>query len=103
MSNGLFVDFTRFLERYQWPLSDTRPFRTPDFTTILGAELAALVRHWLPAAQISFEEEKPPTHLIDNQDSRRLEAEIGFRFRPVIEVVRLHINEARAEAGLELI
>lgn len=28
-----------FLERYQWPLSDTRPFRTADFTTILGAEL----------------------------------------------------------------
>ena len=65
-----------------------------------GAEMAALVRHWIPDAQISFEEDKPPTKLIDNQDSRRIEAEIGFRFRPVIEGVRLHINEARAEAGL---
>lgn len=61
--------------------------------------MAALVRHWTPDAQISFEEDKPPTKLIDNQDSRRIEAEIGFRFRPVIEGVRLHINEARAEAG----
>jgi hypothetical protein len=28
-----------FLEHYGWPLVDTRPFRTADFTTILGAEL----------------------------------------------------------------
>jgi len=28
-----------FLERYHFPLTDTRAFRTTDFTTILGAEL----------------------------------------------------------------
>src|SRR5690242_1193363 len=28
-----------FLERYHFPLTDTRALRTPDFTTILGAEL----------------------------------------------------------------
>ena len=28
-----------FLEHYQFPLTDTRAFRTADFTTILGAEL----------------------------------------------------------------
>ena len=28
-----------FLERYHFPLTDTRAFRTADFTTILGAEL----------------------------------------------------------------
>jgi hypothetical protein len=28
-----------FLERYSYPLADTRPYRTADFTTILGAEL----------------------------------------------------------------
>ena len=28
-----------FLERYDWPISDTRPFRTPRFTTLIGAEL----------------------------------------------------------------
>ena len=30
-----------FLERYQYPLVDTRPFRTESFTTLLGAELHA--------------------------------------------------------------
>ena len=28
-----------FMERYSWPLTDTIPFRTPDFTTIIGAEI----------------------------------------------------------------
>jgi hypothetical protein len=28
-----------FLERYDFPITDTRPYRTPEFTTILGAEL----------------------------------------------------------------
>lgn len=28
-----------FLERYKWPITDTRAFRTADFTTIIGAEL----------------------------------------------------------------
>jgi len=28
-----------FLERYNFPLADTRPYRTKDFTTLLGAEL----------------------------------------------------------------
>jgi hypothetical protein len=28
-----------FLENYGYPLTDTRPFRTPEFTTLIGAEL----------------------------------------------------------------
>ena len=28
-----------FMERYAYPITDTRPYRTDDFTTILGAEL----------------------------------------------------------------
>ncbi|MBX3014630.1 MAG: CehA/McbA family metallohydrolase [Caldilineaceae bacterium] len=28
-----------FLERYQWPITDTQAFRQPGFTTIIGAEL----------------------------------------------------------------
>ena len=28
-----------FIERYQFPITDTRPYRTEDFTTLLGAEL----------------------------------------------------------------
>lgn len=30
-----------FLEEYGYPITDTRPFRTPEFTTLLGAELHA--------------------------------------------------------------
>jgi hypothetical protein len=28
-----------FLENYGFPMTDTRPYRTPDFTTLIGAEL----------------------------------------------------------------
>ena len=28
-----------FLERYNFPMTDTTPYRTDDFTTIIGAEL----------------------------------------------------------------
>lgn len=35
-----FISLTdHFLENYGYPISDTRPFRTDDFTTIIGAEL----------------------------------------------------------------
>jgi len=30
-----------FMEAYDWPVSDTRPFRTADFTTLIAAELHA--------------------------------------------------------------
>ena len=30
-----------FLERYEFPITDTRAYRTPEFTTIFGAELHA--------------------------------------------------------------
>ena len=62
--------------------------------------LAGTVRQWLPDARIEFEEDKPPTPLVDNICGERLAAEIGFRPRPLAEGVRAHINEARAEAGL---
>ncbi len=31
-----------FLERYSWPIADTRAFRSKDFTTLIGAELHAM-------------------------------------------------------------
>lgn len=35
-----FISLTEhFLERYDWPIVDTRPYRTDAFTTIIGAEL----------------------------------------------------------------
>ena len=69
--------------------------------TVTAAKLAEVVRHWLPEAQISFDEFKPTTPLIDRMDGRRLENEINFQLRPLSDGVRAHINEARAAAGLK--
>ena len=69
-------------------------------TCVSGRELAAAVRHWLPDAKIEFDESKLTTPLIDWQDGNRLEEEIGFKPRSLLDGVRSHINEARAEAGL---
>jgi nucleoside-diphosphate-sugar epimerase len=68
---------------------------------VSAEELAAAVRHWLPDARFEFDEAKPTTPLIDWQDGTRLEQEIGFVPRPLLEGVRAHINEARREAGLK--
>jgi nucleoside-diphosphate-sugar epimerase len=64
-----------------------------------GEEIAAAVRHWLPEAAIEFDESKPRTPLIDWQDGQRLEREIGFAPRSLLEGVRAHINEALREQG----
>lgn len=66
-----------------------------------GEEVSAAVRQWLPEARIEFDETKPRTPLIDWQDGQRLEREIGFAPRPLVDGVRAHINEARREAGLQ--
>ena len=71
--------------------------------SVTAGELAEAVRHWLPEARFEFDESKPTTPLIDWQDGRRLEAEIDFKPRSLIEGVRAHINEARAEAGLTMV
>ena len=64
-----------------------------------GEEIAAAVKHWLPDAQIEFDETRPRTPLIDWQDGERLAHEVDFRPRPLSEGVRAHINEARRELG----
>ena len=69
--------------------------------SVTAEELAAAVRHWLPDARFEFDETKPTTPLIDWQDGTRLEAEIAFKPRALLDGVRAHINEARTEAGLE--
>ena len=66
---------------------------------VSAAELVAIVRKWLPAAQITFGD-GPGTPLIDNQDGTRLIREIDFSPGPLETGVRAHINEARAAAGL---
>jgi nucleoside-diphosphate-sugar epimerase len=68
--------------------------------TVSAAQLAEIIRGWLPEADIRFEAEWPPTPLVDNTSGVRLEREIEFRPRPLADGIRLHINEARAEVGL---
>jgi nucleoside-diphosphate-sugar epimerase len=70
---------------------------------VTADELAAAVRRWLPEALFEFDETRPTTPLIDRQDGTRLEKEIGFKPRPLLDGVRAHINEARAEAGLKAV
>ena len=67
---------------------------------VSAAELAAIVRKWLPGARIDFDAAGNGTPLIDNQDGVRLIREIDFVPRPLEEGVRAHINEARSSAGL---
>ena len=67
--------------------------------SVTAAELAAIVRKWLPGAQIHFSP-GPGTPLIDNQDGTRLIHEIDFTPNPLEQGVRAHINEARASKGL---
>jgi nucleoside-diphosphate-sugar epimerase len=68
--------------------------------TVSADQIAAIVRKFLPDADIRFEPDKPRTPLVDNTDGARLARAIDFRLRPLADGVRLHINEARAEAGL---
>ena len=66
---------------------------------VTAAQIATIVRKWIPVAQIAFTE-GAGTPLIDHQDGTRLIREIDFAPRPLEEGVRAHINEARLTAGL---
>jgi UDP-glucose 4-epimerase len=67
--------------------------------SITAAELAAIVKKWVPGAQIDFSA-GTGTPLIDNQDGTRLIREIDFTPAPLEVGVRAHINEARSSVGL---
>ncbi len=69
--------------------------------SVRAAELAALIRRWMPEAEIAFDADKPPTPFIERMDGQRLAGEIGFTPRPLAEGVRAHLNEARSAAGLD--
>jgi nucleoside-diphosphate-sugar epimerase len=66
--------------------------------SVTAGELAAIVKKWLPGAQIDFSPGGTP--LIDNQDGNRLMREIDFAPNPLEQGVQAHINEARASVGL---
>jgi nucleoside-diphosphate-sugar epimerase len=67
---------------------------------IRAADLASVVRRWVPDAEITFDESKPSTPLVDDLDGARLIEEIGFVPRTIEAGVLAHMNEARAEASL---
>jgi nucleoside-diphosphate-sugar epimerase len=67
--------------------------------SVTAAELAAIVKKWLPGAQIDFSPGSG-TPLIDNQDGTRLIREIDFAPNPLEQGIRAHINEARASVEL---
>jgi UDP-glucose 4-epimerase len=69
---------------------------------VTAAELAAIVKKWLPDAQINFTP-GAGTPLIDRQDGTRLMREIDFVPRALEEGVRAHINEARLSSGLRAV
>lgn len=69
---------------------------------VTAAQLATVVRKWIPEAQIAFTD-GASTPLIDHQNGARLIREIDFAPRPLEEGVRAHINEARSMAGMPAI
>jgi UDP-glucose 4-epimerase len=71
--------------------------------SVSAREFANLVRHWLPEADITFDENKPATPLVDDLNGSRLIQEIDFTPRPLRAAILAHINEARAAASLPLL
>jgi UDP-glucose 4-epimerase len=65
-----------------------------------AAEIAAIVKRWIPDARFEFDTTRSGTPLIDNEDGTRLIREIDFTPRPLELGVRAHINEARLAAQL---
>jgi nucleoside-diphosphate-sugar epimerase len=68
--------------------------------SVSAREFADCVRHWLPDAEISFDENKPSTPLVDDLNGSRLVQEIDFTPRALKAGILAHINEAREAASL---
>jgi nucleoside-diphosphate-sugar epimerase len=60
--------------------------------SVRAGDLANIVRHLLPRAEIAFDETKPATPLVDDLDGSRLLEEIGFGPRPIEAGVLAHMN-----------
>jgi nucleoside-diphosphate-sugar epimerase len=79
-------------------------YNSGGFTVSLG-ELAALVKEFLPDADIGFEHEAggratSGNFLIDNS---RVVSEFGVQYAPLRQRVREVINDIRRDAGLPLV
>jgi nucleoside-diphosphate-sugar epimerase len=64
-------------------------------------DVAQVVKKYIPEAQISFGKEPEDCELPWKVNCDRAKADYGFTVTPLEEAVKLHIAEARAEAGLE--
>ena len=69
--------------------------------SLSAGEMMEMVRQWLPDTEVEFDESVPRTPLVDDTNGTRLAKEIGFEPRPVLDALKLHINEARFRAGLK--
>jgi nucleoside-diphosphate-sugar epimerase len=68
--------------------------------SVSALEFANGVRHWLPEAEITFDESKPSTPLVDELSGSRLIQEIDFTPRALRASILAHINEARTAASM---
>jgi nucleoside-diphosphate-sugar epimerase len=65
-------------------------------------EMMEMVREIVPDTRVEYDESVPRSLLVDDTDGTRIQGEIGFTLRPMREALRLHIEEARFRAGLEI-
>ena len=74
-------------------------------TTLSMGELAALVREFLPGADINFKEPIGGRAISGNFliDNRRLVEEFGVQYKPLRQRVKEVINDIRAGEGLPLV
>ena len=69
-------------------------------------EIAQSIKQYLPQAVITFGKSAPPPddgkHGLPSKASMaRAKEDFGFEVMPLSEAVRIHINDARLEGGLD--
>jgi UDP-glucose 4-epimerase len=93
-------DIVEILVRLCFAPALARPVYLCSVAAVPIDEIAQMVRHLVPGAQITFDEPGEQVTLPYRIDSRRLEADIDYRLPPIEARLRDHINEARQMAGL---
>jgi nucleoside-diphosphate-sugar epimerase len=88
--------------------ADSSPHPLYNITTppISMQEIAQAVKKYLPEAHITFGTDAPPAddgkHGLPSRASMaRAKKDFGFEVMPLAEAVKIHINDARLEAGLQ--
>jgi nucleoside-diphosphate-sugar epimerase len=86
---------------------DASPHPVYNITTRLTSmqEIAQNIKRYLPQAIITFGKAAPPAEdakhgLPSRASMARAKEDFGFEVMPLAEAVRIHINDARLEAGL---